>query len=181
MPNSSNLFLSISPCDPIPGPWKENRTRLALANVTARRCLPLQNRRYLLRHLKRTCKSLGPYTSKRYDTEAWCRSVKERYSVALLEGYHATGSFLSQTRDTPPWLRVSILSVRNTEEKFIWSAFTTMKIIPNIYKWRNLVLQKVTGCRNPRTQQFFSGVLLNMAFYQNVHPWREHVHISHEN
>ena len=76
-------------------------------------------------------------------------------------------------------LRVSILSVRDTDEKVIWREFTTMKTIPNCRNW---ILQKVPRCKNSRTEPFFGrGVVKYCTFCQNARPWREHFRISHEN
>ena len=59
---------------------------------------------------------------------------------------------------------VSILSVRDTEEKVIRKACTTMKTIPN--NCRNQVFQKVTRYKKSRTGVFVK----NCTFYQNVRP-----------
>ena len=74
---------------------------------------------------------------------------------------------------------VSILSVRDTEEKVIWKACTTMKAIPNC---SNYVFQKVSRYKKSRTEPFFrKGVVKTGTFYQNVRHDANIFTSSHEN
>ena len=63
-------------------------------------------------------------------------------------------------------LRVSILSVRDTQEKvIIMEGFHPMKTIPY---YRNEVLQKVPRCENYRAKPFFGSGVLKMALFANM-------------